>query len=257
MSVSSKVVTIGDVILSEESRHYCRGDFEVTRDLAATVGLVPGQAMDFTAGAAAAVQTYSTLLARVADGGSYRLGYKGFWTIALAWNANVAAINAALDIMVALSGGTAGDIVHANVGGDLLIATNTFTFLNTLGNPEDIAMDFRLLTDATFPGISLQGYGLMTTSTVGELTTMKEWATTTANIDSILLEPVSLLDLQGARGSQLKRSFLVRGPATVNADAITCPAGTVASLVAALLALTPSIVGQREATMTNKGTPRV
>jgi len=262
MAVSSKTRSIGDIILSEAPRHYCRSDHEVTRDLAATVGLVAGQAMDFTAAAVAAVQTYTTAGGFVADGGSYRIGWMGFWTTALAWDANIVAINAALDVMVVLSGNTAGDIVCANVGGDLLISTNTFTFLNTEGNVEDIVLDLRLMTDggltyAAIQAATLGAGGFIATTTAGELTTGKEWATTTANIDSILLEPVSLTDLQNGDGETLKRSFLTRGPATVNADAITCPAGTVAAAVAALLALTPSIIGQREATMTNAGTPRV
>ena len=84
MASSSLPIVIGDVILSEAPRHYCRCDHEVTRVPAATVGLVAGQAMDFTAAAAAAVQTYYTEAAGangigpetwVADGGSYRIGF--------------------------------------------------------------------------------------------------------------------------------------------------------------------------------------
>lgn len=256
MAVSSKLIALGDVILSEEPRHYCRCDHEVTRDLNAIVGLVPGQAMDFSAGAVAAIQTITCTAATILpDAGTYRLGYKGFWTTALAAAANIVAINAALDIMVVLSGGVAGDLVFNDLGAeDQLSTLATITALNTMGNIEDVVIDARLLTDA---GVPCQGAITVATTQVGELTTMKEWATTGTNIDSILLEPVSLIDLQTARGTQLKRSFLTRGPATVNADAITCPAGTVADLVTTLLALTPSIIGQREATMTNRGTPRV
>lgn len=253
MAVKTKGPAIGDIILSEAARHYCRCDHPVTRELAATVGLVPGQAMDFTAAAVAAVQTYTSV--GTADGGTYRIGYKGQWTTILAWNANVAAINAALDIMVVLSGGAAGDIVHANVGGDLLITTNTFTFLNTLGNVEDVVIDMRLLTDGGVNMHTLQaGANPIATTTAGELTTGKEYATTTANADSILLEAVSLDDLRGADQESLRRSFLTRGPSTINADAVTCPAGTVAALVTALQAL--GIQCHREATMTNEGTAR-
>ncbi len=244
-----KPVTIGDVILSEGANHYSRCDHEVTRELAATVGLVAGQAMDFTAAPAAAVQTYASV--GTADGGTYRIGYKGIWTTILAWNATIAQMNTALDVMVVLSGGVAGDIVVANVGGDLLITTNTFTWLNTLGNPESLKFDQRLLTDT---GVSMIGDWLIPTTTAGELVTMKEWATTTANTDSILLEPVTLADLQGANGQSLRRSFLTRGPSVVNADQVTCPAGTKAALVAALLAV--EIIGRREPVNTTIGTPR-
>ena len=251
MASSSLPIVIGDVILSEAPRHYCRCDHEVTRTLAATEGLVAGQAMDFTAGAVAAVQTV-TIDTLVNDGGTFRIGYKGFWTTAIAGDADDATINAALDVMVALSGGTAGDIVYLGAGAaDILITASTFTFLNTLGNVPDLIIDDRLLTDG---GVSMEGTCSIATTTAGELTTMKEFATTTANADSILLEPVSLDDLQNASGEKLRRSFLTRGPSTVNADAVTCPAGTVASLVTALEAL--GIQCHREATMTEKGTPR-
>lgn len=255
MASKTKGPAIGDIILSEAPRHYCRCDHPVTRVLAATVGLVAGQAMDFTAAAVAAVQTYTSV--GTADGGTYRIGYKGQWTTILAWNANVAAINAALDVMVVLTpGGVAGDIVHANVGGDLLITTNTFTFLNTHGNVEDVIIDMRLLTDGGVNMHTLQAGALpIATTTAGELTTNKEFATTTANADSVLLEEVSLTDLQNADGVSLRRSFLTRGPSTINADEVTCPAGTVAALVTALEAL--GIQCHREATMTNEGTPRI
>ena len=249
MAEIEKGLAIGDVILSEAPMHYCRCDHEVTRELAATVGLAAGQAMDFTAAAAAAVQTYASVL--TADGGTYRIGYKGIWTTILAWDATIAQMNTALDVMVALSGGTAGDIVVANVGGNLLITTNTFTWLNTLGNPESLEFDQRLLTDG---GVTMEGDWLIPTTTAGELTTMKEWATTTANADSVLLEPVTLADLQGANGQSLRRSFLTRGPSVVNADAVTCPAGTKAALVTALLGV--GIVSQREPVNTTEGTPR-
>ena len=240
-----KPIAIGDVILYEAPMHYCRCDHEVTRELAATVGLVAGQAMDFTAAAAAAVQTVTMVAASA--GGTFRIGYKGRWTTPLAWNDVFGVINAALDIMVALSGGAAGDIVYA---GATFISTGTFTFLNTLGNPETIVTDTRLLLTAG----AVEAVATIATTTAGELTTGKEWATTTANADSILLEPVTLADLQGANGQSLRRSFLTRGPSVVNVDAVTCPAGTVAALDAALLAL--GIVSQYEPTNTTTGTPR-
>jgi len=142
MSSISEGRVLGDVLKYEAPLYYCREEYEVTRVLAAAAGLEVGRAMDFDA-AVAAVQTYTST--GTADGGTYMLGYKGQWTTALAWNANIAAINAALDIMVALSGGTAGDIVYA--GGVLLQTAGTFTFLNTLGNVPEIAIDARLLTD--------------------------------------------------------------------------------------------------------------
>ncbi len=245
MAESVKGIAIGNVVLYEEPMHYSRSDHEVTRDLTATVGLEAGQAMDFTAGAAAAVQTVT--MATASASGSFRIGYKGIWTTILAWDDVFGTINTALDVMVALSGGTAGDIVYA---GATFITTGTFTFLNTLGNPETIVTDTRLLLTAA----AAEAVATIATTTAGELTTMKEWATTTANADSLLIEPVSLADLNGANGQSLRRSFLTRGASVVNADAVTCPAGTRAALVTALLAV--GIVSQREPVNTTTGTPR-
>ena len=245
MSEKVKPIAIGDVILSEAPRHYCRTDHPVTRDLAATIGLVPGQAMDFTGGAVAAVQTVTMAVASAS--GSFRIGYKGQWTTILAWGDVFGTINTALDVMVALSGGTAGDIVYA---GATFITTGTFTFLNTLGNVETLVIDTRLLLTAG----AVEAVATIATTTAGELTTGKEWSTTTANADSILLEKVTLTDLINANGTKLRRSFLTRGPSTVNADKVTCPAGTVASLVTALEAL--GIQCHRTATLSEVGTPR-
>lgn len=251
---------IGDIVLYETPMSYAREEFEVTRVLAATEGLKVGRAMDFDA-AVAGVQTYQTETAApetwVADGGTYRLGYRGYWTTPLAWNDTVATMNTALDILVALSGGSAGDIVFANVGGDLLIKTNTFTFLNSLGNVPDIVLDLRLMTDATYPGRPMTGHATLLTTTAGELATMKMVASTTANADSILLEAVSLEDLQNASGEALRRPFLVRGPSIVNVTAIyeQVGAGTIADLITALEAL--GIQTRTEPTETSEGTPSV
>ena len=241
MSELVKPVAIGDVILSEAPRHYCRSDFEVTRELAATLALVPGQAMDFTAGAAAAVQTVT--MATASASGTYRLGFRGIWTAPIAWNAVLATIKTAFEL---ISNG-----VTVTFSGAMVTGT-TITFANTVGNIPDVVPDMRLALTAG----AVEAVATIATTTAGELTTGKEWATTTANADSILLEAVSLADLQGASGQELRRSFLVRGPSTINADSVTCPAGTVASLVTALEALTPGIQCHREATMTDEGTPR-
>ncbi len=192
-----------------------------------------------------------------------RLDSVEYWTTILAWNDNVAAINAALDVMVALSGGTAGDIVTANVGGDLLISTNTFTFLNTLGNVPEILLDLRLMTDGgvVYPA-NFADQSTMLTTTVGELATMKMISATAGNADSILLERVSLTDLQNASGEKLRRPFLMRGHCVVNATEIakqgvrqTAAFGTAVQLQTALVAL--GFNARLESEMTDEGTPSV
>lgn len=262
MSTLNKGPALGDVVLYETPRDICREQYEVTRVLAATLPLEIGTPLDFDA-AVAAVQTYTTNGGFVADGGSYRLGYNGDWTIVLAWNANVAAINAALDVLVAISGGAAGDIVHANVGGDLLISTNTFTFLNTLGNVPEILLDLRLMTDGgvAYP-LNFANLSTILTTTVGELATMKMIAAAAADTDAILLERVSLTDLQNASGEKLRRACIMRGHCVVNATEIakqgraqTAAFGTAVATQTALVAL--GINARLEPLQGDEGTPSV
>ena len=260
MATLTKGPALGDIVLEEGPRRMCREEYEVTRVLAATLPYEVGTPMDFDA-AVAAVQTYTTNGGFVADGGTYRLGYRGYWTAPIAWNGNVAAINAALDLIVVMSGGVAGDIVHANVGGDLLISTNTFTFLNTLGNVPEVLLDLRLMTDGgvVYPA-NFANLSTILTTTVGELATMKMIAATAAGADCVLCERVSLTDLQNASGEKLRRSFLMRGHCLLNGTKIadegrkhTAAFGTAAQLAAALNALNMNT--RLEPIMTTEGTP--
>lgn len=239
---------LGDVLLYEPPFAYAREEYEVTRVLAATAKLEVGRAMDFDA-AVAAVQTVT--MATASASGSFTITVKGQTTAVIAWNATVAQINTALDLAVVRAGGVAGDIVFANVGGDSMVSTNTFTWLNSLGNPADLVFDTRLLLTAG----AAEAVIAIATTTAGELATMKMVATTTANADSILLQEVSLIDLQTAPGQVLRRPFLVRGPSVVNVDQIfpQVAAGTIADLITALVAL--GIQCRREPTATETGTP--
>lgn len=239
---------ISDVVLFEQPFEYCREEYVVTRVLAATEGLEVGRAMDFDA-AVAAVQTVT--MATASASGSFTITVKGQTTAAIAWDATVAQINTALDLAVVRAGGTAGDIVFANVGGDSMVSTNTFTWLNTLGNPADLIFDTRLLLTAG----AAEAVITIATTTAGELATYKMVAATTANTDCILLAPVSLDDLQNADAEALRRPFLVRGASVVNVDQIfpQVAAGTEADLITALAAL--GIQCRQQSDYTETGTP--
>jgi len=265
MAVISKEVAIGDVILSEAPRHYCRCDHPVTGMTAAAIaaaitagtlgpeGIVPGQAMDFDT-QAAQVQTFTApAAAPLADSGSYRLGFQGIWTAAIAWDANAAAVKAAFELICGTwSGGIATPVaITITASAAACITGTTITFNATGGNTPLIQFDGRLCLDGA---VSMQG-GSFAKTTVGELATNKCFATTTANADSVILEPVSLAELEDGNDQTLRRSFLTRGPSTVNADAVFCGVGTRADLVTALVAL--GIQCHRQATMTDEGTPRV
>jgi len=233
-----KPIAIGDVVLSEAPRHYCRCDHSVSRVLAATEGLVAGQAMDFDA-AVAAVQTIT--MGTASASGTYRLGYKGRWTAPIAYDEVLANIKTAFEL---ISGGVTVTFSAAFVTG------TTITFDVADGNVEDIQYDGRL--NLTVGGV--EATATILTTTAGELATYKMVAATSADADSILLEGVSLELLQNGSEEELRRSFLTRGPSTVNADAVTIVAGTRASLVTALEAL--GIQCHRQSTMTDEGIPR-
>lgn len=249
MDALSEGRVVGDVVKMEADLYYCREEYTVTRVLAATAGLEVGRAMDFDA-AVAAVQTVT--MAAASASGSFTITVKGQTTAAIAWGATVAQINTALDLAVVRAGGTAGDIVFANVGGDSMVSTNTFTWLNTLGNPADLIFDTRLLLTAG----AAEAVITIATTTAGELATHKMVAATTANTDSILLAPVSLIELQTADGEALRRPFLVRGPSIVNVDQIfpQVAAGTEADLITALVAL--GIQCRQQSDFTETGAPR-
>lgn len=248
MDSKSEGRVLGDVVLYEPPFFYSREEYEVTRVLAATEGLEVGRAMDFDAAVAAIQET--TVTGTIASG-TFTITVKGQTTAPIAWDAIVTVINTALDLAVVRAGGTAADIVYSNVGGDKLFSTNLMTWVNTLGNPADLIFDTRLLLDASGDECTCTVH----TTQVGELAIMKMVASTTANVDSVLLEAVSLTDLINADGEALRRPFLVRGPSVVNVDQMfsQVAAGTLADFITALEGL--GIQCRREPVYTSTGTP--
>ena len=250
MSTITKGPALGDVVLYETPREICREEYEVTRVLAATRALEVGTPMDFDA-AVAAVQTL-TVVTLVADGGTYRLGFQGIWTAPIAWNATLATMKTAFELISGTHGGVAVTVTFSAAFANAI----TCTFLNTVGNVPEIILDDRLLTDG---GVDMSGSGSFATTTVGELATMKMIAAAAADVDAILLERVSLEDLQNAGGEALRRSFIVRGHAVVNASVIaaegrrqTAAYGTAVATQTALVALG---IGARLEPLTDEGTP--
>lgn len=249
MDTRTSPTRLGEVVIWEMPMQQCRDGLQIARILAATEELPVGQLLETIGAAVAAVQTL-TLVAPcpLPDAGTYKLGYKGFWTTALAYDANVAAINAALDVMVALSGGTAGDIIYS--GGVLLQTTGIFTFLNTLGNVPLVRLDARELTDA---GIVCEDSASIATTTAGALATDKVVVATAASCDGILAAAVSLRELQEGIGDALRRPVLVRPHAIVNSDNFTCVAAELVGAIAALVTLGFDV--RTGVTMQNEGLP--
>lgn len=87
--------------------------------------------------------TLATAPNNVPDGGTFTLTYRGETTSAIAWNADAAAIQAALESLLSVN---SGDITVSGAIGD----GATFTFANTLGDV-DLLMINSSLTDGGVP----------------------------------------------------------------------------------------------------------
>ncbi len=248
MSTIAKGPALGDIVLYETPAKICREEYEVTRVLAATQGLRVGTPMDFDA-AVAAVQTFAApAAAPLADGGTYRLGFRGIWSAPIAWNAVAGVCKTAFELI--------SDGVIVTFSAAACITGSTITFANTVGNIPEVMFDGRLCLDGA---VAMTG-GVFTTTTVGELATMKMIAAAAADVDAILLEDVSLTDLQNASGEALRRAFIMRGHVVLNATKIaaegrrqTVTFGTAAATATALIAL--GMAARVEPLATDEGTP--
>ena len=217
MSVQTKDVALGDVVLYETPLEYCRVNMRISRDLAAAADIPVGGVLE-PDGAVAQVHTYTCTA--VADGGTYKLGYKGQWTTALAFDANAAAIKAAFE---ALS--TVDDTITASAA---LVSGTTITW-TTNGAKDEIDIDARLLTDG---GVSMDGDSAIAVTTIGSTASDAVILATGANADYILLEMVTKEEL--LVGNNIERAVLTRGPAVV--DWTQC-SGAAAQMAAAKTAL--------------------
>jgi len=229
---------LGDVLLYEPPLAYAREEFEVTRVLAAVAGYEVGECMGAEAAAVAAVQTIT--MGTASASGTFTLSFRGRTTAPIAWDAALGVIKIAFEL---ISGG-----VTVTFSATFANAT-TITFANTVGNIPDIVPDTRLLLTAG----AAEATAAIATTTAGELTANKN-TLTAASINSVLLEAVSLTDLQNASGEALRRPFLVRGTSIVNQDQLHLSAGTLADAITALEAL--GIQCRPEPTATETGTPR-
>jgi hypothetical protein len=155
----------------------------------------------FTA-AGATVNEVQSLSANGASAGTFTLTFDGETTGTIAYNANTATIQAALN---ALSNIASGDVVVAVAGASTAnLAATTFTFSGTayIGqNVPQISVDITALTGATG--------GVMSTSTAGTLDTTTLQGFTYLGLLSttcILETPTSVAWVANGTGKQFKRS---------------------------------------------------
>lgn len=225
MSTQSKEVVLGDVVKWELPHEYCRVNKRVSRDIAATVGLVVGEIMEPDT-AVAQIHTFDMDDASAwnPDGGTFKLGYNGQWTTALAYNASAADMKTAFEL---LSTVVSLDTITFSAAIDHAV-TATWA---TAGVKNEIDLDTRLLTDG---GIVITGTHLDVT-TIGSTTSDQVIIATGGNANGILLEKVTLADLLAK--NDLERAFLVRGSSVVDGDNLFALAAQLAASKTALIAL--------------------
>ena len=236
MSTQTKETVIGDVVKWELPHEYCRVDKNVSRDLAATVALPVGQLCEPDT-AVAQIHTITTAL--TADGGTYKLGYKGQWTTALAWNANAAAIKAAYELL-----STVVDTITASAA----FANATTITWTTAGQKDEVEFDGRLLLDGA---VVMDTEPTIDVSTIGSTAAEMVIVATGGNASGVLLEKVTLADLLA--DNNISRAFLVRGSSIVDSDQVTVVAAQKAAALAALVAL--GIQMRTEPTIYQSGPP--
>lgn len=247
MSTQTKEIVIGDVVKWELPHEYCRANKNISRDLTATVGLNVGEILE----ADAAVAQITTITALAAapdpDAGTFKLGYRGQWTAALAFDALVATLKAALEGL-----STVTDTVTFSDAIDTLGAAAVTITWGTAGQKDEVEIDGRLMTDG---GVAMGEPGVTEPScvvtTIGSTTAEVVIAVGTGDATCILLEKVTLADLQGK--NDLNRACLLRGSCIVDSDAVTVLAAEKADALIALTAL--GIQFRTEPTIYQSGPP--
>ncbi len=222
MSTQTKEVVIGDIVKWESPHEYCRETRIVSRDLNG-VAMAVGELCEPDA-AVAQVHTFAAIAtAPLADSGTYKLGYKGQWTTALAWNASAATAKTAFELL-----STVTDTITFSAAPCITGSTATWT---ATGNKAEIDVDARLLLD----GAVVMTGSTFPVSTEGTHVASMVIVATGASVTGICLGKVTEAEIQS--GNNIKRAFLVRGAAICDSDQITCLAAQKAAGLAAMVAL--------------------
>ena len=228
MAFQTKEIVLGDVVKNEYPMEYCRTNKNVSRDLTATVGLNVGEIMEADT-LVAQIHTMTAIGATDPDGGTFKLGYKGQWTTAIAFDALVGAVKDAFELL-----STVTDTITFGAQIDTLGAAPIVITWGTGGQKDEIELDSRLLLDGA---VVLDGANKPTllVTTIGSTTAEVVIAIGTADATCILLEKVTLADLKAK--NNISRAFLVRGPSIVDSDNLTVLAAEKTDALIALTAL--------------------
>ncbi len=225
MTLQTKGLVVGDVVKFEEPFEMARLSKVITRVPGATLKMPVGEMLE-PAGAVANIQTTANVAgAPTADGGTYRLGYEGEWTTALAWNATLATAKTAFELIPKV---LALDTVTFSAAPAVTGTTCTWA---TAGKRSDIDVDSRLLLDGAVVMTMT-----MTHTTPGSVAaTDVVLCATGGNVTGILLEEISLLRLQ--TDNNIRAPFLVKGTSLVNGDNLYTIAAQLAAAKVAMVAL--------------------
>ncbi len=239
MSTQTKERVLGDVLKFETPHEYCRSNLVISRDLAAAAaGLQVGECLEPDTAVAQIHTTTNTAGAPTADGGTFRLGYKGQWSTNIAWNATAGDTKTAFELL-----STVTDTITFSAAFAITGTTATWA---TAGPKDEIDVDARLLLD----GAVVCGT-LTPVSTIGSVATSVVLIATGANASAILLEKVTQAEL--LVGNNIERACLVRGAAIVDSDQVTVLAAQKAAALTALIAL--GIQFRTEPTIYQAGPP--
>ncbi len=219
MTVQTKEMVIGDVVKWELPNELCRLKKHITCIPGATVPLVVGEVME-PGGAVAQISTFVT--AMTADGGTFKLGYKGQWTAAIAWDATLAACKTAFELL---------SLVTDTVTFSAAFANGTTITWTTAGQKDAILIDWRLLTDG---GVVMSDTTSLTTTGGSAAATSAKILATAANADFILLEKVVLADLK--TDNNILRAVISKGDCVINGDNLFGLAAQLAGAKTALIA---------------------
>ncbi len=239
MSTKTKEMVLGDVVKWELPHGLARAKVHITNIPGATLALVVGELLE-PGGAVAQIHTATnTAGGPTADGGTYRLGYKGQWTTALAWNANAATAKTAFELM-----STVDDTVTFSAAP---VITGTTCTWATAGKKAKINVDARLLLD----GAVVMGTLFPVTTGGSVAASSAKIVATGANADYILLENVSLTELQ--TGLDIERAVITKGECIVDGDNLYAVAAQLAGAKTAMIARGVTI--RTEPTIYQSGPP--
>lgn len=248
MSVQNKETVIGDVVKWELPHEIARGKVHITCIPGATVGLVVGEILEPGA-AVAQIHTMTALAGALdPDAGTFKLGYKGQWTGAIAYDEVVGTVKSTFE---ALS--TVTDTVTVGAQIDTLGAAPLTITWSTAGKKDDIEIDGRLMIDgAVYMGVPGVTQPSLVISTGGSTAAGSGIILATgANADYILLEKVILADLQ--TDGLIERAVITKGDCILDGDNLFGLAAELAGAKTALIARGMTI--RTEPTLYQSGVP--